>query len=123
MLSIGACTLCGKTEELLKRSHIIPDFMYAEVYDQDHRLNLFSPAQMARGGRNVRRPPTAPYDGGILCRNCDSVLLNGYEDYASKLLFGYLEEPRSGVMALRATLRASVLVWSSGVAPQSVTYG
>lgn len=88
MLAQGICRLCGANAPLLKRSHVIPDFMYSDVYDEKHRLILFAPAAAVKGDTRVQRPSSAPYDSGILCAQCDNKTLGGYEDYAAKLLFG-----------------------------------
>ncbi|GEM_PF-2942036 len=32
------CKLCLKDKPLIKKSHIIPDFMYREIYDEDNRI-------------------------------------------------------------------------------------
>ena len=88
-LSHGICRLCGTSGPLLKKSHIIPDFLFraTDVYDEGHRLLIVHPAEYARGLGRVRRPPTAPYDPDILCQRCDGVVLGDYDSYASRLLF------------------------------------
>jgi len=84
----GICRLCGNNRELLKRSHIISDFMYEPAYDAKHRLLVFNPAQEVQRKGQLRRPPSAPYDSNILCLDCDTKTLRNYETYAAKLFFG-----------------------------------
>jgi len=78
------CNLCLKETVLIKKSHIIPDFMYNGIYDEDHfiyKLDLIKPE---KSGKN----PTGVYDKHILCSNCDNKVIGTFESYASKLLFG-----------------------------------
>ena len=35
---IGTCKLCGKEKDLCKQSHIIPNFMYQDLFDQKNRM-------------------------------------------------------------------------------------
>jgi hypothetical protein len=32
------CKLCLKDKKLVRQSHIIPDFMYKDIFDEKHRL-------------------------------------------------------------------------------------
>lgn len=85
---VGTCRLCLKKKQLIKKSHIISDFMYKPVLDQDHSMIKLNMADTV--------PPKAVYTGDyeskILCDNCDNQLLGSLESYASKVLFGF---PRS----------------------------
>jgi len=71
---IGSCNLCGENRELCN-SHIIPEFCYKPLYDDNHRVarvnlpderRLFSPIQ--KGFREH-----------LLCRNCEGLLNDRYE--------------------------------------------
>jgi hypothetical protein len=35
---IMKCKLCGNNKKLLKKSHIVPDFMYQNLFDEKHRI-------------------------------------------------------------------------------------
>jgi hypothetical protein len=78
------CNLCLQDKELLKNSHIIPDFMYRELFDEKHRFvkgNLIS-----KKGKMLQSGEKEP---NILCASCDNVLLgSNLEGYANKVLYG-----------------------------------
>lgn len=84
----GRCRLCQTEQQLLKKSHIIPDFMYQSLFDEGHRLNFLAPAELVRGEGRVSRPFSGEYEGGLLCSNCDSAVIGGYESYAHNALYG-----------------------------------
>ena len=39
---IGKCKLCGHEKELCKQSHIIPNFMYKDLFDENNRMYTIS---------------------------------------------------------------------------------
>ncbi len=72
------CRLCGKESELCK-SHIIPEFMYTTLYDDNHKFKQMT------SDRIVDRPKGI-YEK-MLCRDCeDRLKIN--EDYVSKVFQG-----------------------------------
>ena len=87
---MGQCKLCRQEKELLKRSHIIPDFMYQELYNEHHQINSFNPLDMLAGKGYVKRPSSGEYEGGLLCSTCDTNVIGLYESYASKASYGGL---------------------------------
>ena len=87
-MKVGKCRLCLQEKALLRKSHIIPDFMYNGVFDEKHRL---IPTEVDANTRRIRKGKpvqTGEFEGGILCNECDNNVLGGYEDYASKTLYG-----------------------------------
>lgn len=78
------CRLCLQEKELCNNSHIVPDFMYQELFDDKHRL--------FRGNPLIRKNPkiiqSGEKEGGLLCAGCDNGIIGGYEGYASKVLYG-----------------------------------
>ncbi|MEP6647837.1 MAG: hypothetical protein ABJC12_12180 [Saprospiraceae bacterium] len=77
------CQLCLQEKKLLKKSHIIPNFLYKRLFGEDHRLvnvNLgnFDEFNYTHSGY---------YDKDILCGDCDSNLLGRLETYASNCLY------------------------------------
>ncbi len=92
------CKLCKKNKTLIKKSHIIPDFMYRELYDEKHKIILFSPYERARGEGYIKKPSTGEYESEILCAECDNNILGLYENYARKAIYGgHLPEKESPV--------------------------
>lgn len=83
------CKLCNKDKKLQKKSHIIPDFMYQDLFDEKHRLH------------EVQLKPTLPlknktkqsgaYEKNILCQSCDNKILGRLETYASQALYGGID--------------------------------
>ena len=77
------CKLCLKEKGLLKKSHIVPNFLYRELRDED---NAFVKANLAKVTKeNIY---TGLFEPNILCAECDNVLLGKLEDYSSKILYG-----------------------------------
>ncbi|MGF7077720.1 hypothetical protein [Mucilaginibacter sp. UYCu711] len=88
------CQLCLQEKNLLKKSHIFPNFLYKNIFGEEHRLvniNLgnFDDFHFTHSGF---------YDKEILCRECDGTILSRLETYASnKLYFNGSERSRSEV--------------------------
>lgn len=72
------CALCKKEEEL-QLSHIIPEFMYGELYDAIHRYNFLSVASDIRD-----RIEQSGIREKLLCKSCE-VKFSRYEGYAKSL--------------------------------------
>lgn len=85
---MAKCKLCLEEKQLIKKSHIIPEFMYQDLYDDKHKMIVFTPAEMARGEGFVKNPSLGEYESGLLCIDCESKVLSKYESYASKALYG-----------------------------------
>jgi len=85
----GICNLCKLEKELIKKSHIIPDFVYRNsgMFDDKHRLKSFSKEDLL-SSKKPKLEQTGVYDGGILCANCDNVVIGKYEKYASDVIYG-----------------------------------
>lgn len=81
------CQLCLENKPLIKRSHIIPNFMYKGLFDEKHKiinvnLNNFSDVTYQQSGFK---------DPDILCAHCDNVVIGKLERYASNYIFGNKE--------------------------------
>lgn len=83
------CKLCGLEKPLIKKAHIIPDFMYNGMFDEKHQI-LFTPiTPKAPAPKVIQKRYTGEYEGNLLCSNCDNKLLGDYyENYASRVLYG-----------------------------------
>lgn len=86
---IGICKLCLEEKELLKKSHILPEFLYrySGVYDDKHRMHSFNSEDILQN-RKIRKEQSGVYDCNILCANCDNVIIGSYERYASMVIYG-----------------------------------
>lgn len=90
-MNVGRCRLCLQEKPLLKKSHIIPDFIYrnSKIYHDDHTIHKIDLRQTFISKftrRGIQR--SGEYEGGILCQNCDSKIIKEYEDYAKSILYG-----------------------------------
>jgi hypothetical protein len=85
MSQIAQCRLCGKRANLLKKSHIIPNFMFKKIRDDNGRMILVN-FNDPNGKSFIEQ--TGYYEKSILCTECDNERLSKLEKYADLLLFG-----------------------------------
>jgi len=89
------CKLCEKSSSL-RKSHIVPEFVYASLYDEKHRMHVLSlqeqkPRPFEQKGLREK----------LLCGECESKLSN-YERYASTAFDGKdTETPLEGVIVVK----------------------
>lgn len=74
------CRLCHK-DKPLRKSHVIPEFMYTPLYDEVHRFHVLSASVRTR--RYVQKGLRER----LLCKSCEA-LLSPYEKYVSEVLTG-----------------------------------
>lgn len=77
------CQLCLEEKRLLKKSHIIPNFLYKRLFKEDHRLVNVNLSDLDK----FNYTHSGYYDKDILCGDCDSGLLSKLETYASNCLY------------------------------------
>lgn len=80
------CKLCQQEKPLIKKSHILPDFLFKKLYDPHNKLRRFDAVQMAKGNPRVSRPSSGAYEGELLCQDCDNRILGQYETYISRII-------------------------------------
>lgn len=85
MASTGICALC-QLSKTLQKSHILPEFLYDDVYDDLHSYVVLSPAPNAP----ARRRRKGVYER-LLCLDCDQRRLGRLDDYAAKVFKGGIE--------------------------------
>ncbi len=83
---MAICKLCKEEKALIKKSHIIPEFLYKELYDDKHRMRKFDAIEKAKGIEKISKPPKGEYESGLLCRECDGDRLGKYESYVASIL-------------------------------------
>jgi hypothetical protein len=82
----GICKLCLSDSEL-RHSHILPEFMYQNLYNVDIRrfhsfeINLDN---LEDAKKRIQQKGVREY---LLCQNCET-LLSKYEQYAAETLYG-----------------------------------
>jgi len=85
------CKLCKNDKNLCNQSHIIPDFMYQDLFDEDHTI---SEVKSDNGElQKLYDRQTGEFESNILCQDCDNEKLGDLESYASTIL--YQESPPS----------------------------
>lgn len=87
------CNLCLKEKKLIKKSHLIPDFLYKGIYDDDHFIHKLDLKNPERSGK----VPSSIYDKHILCRECDGEIISSYETYGSLVVYGDKKERNSSL--------------------------
>jgi hypothetical protein len=75
------CKLCLKEKDL-KKSHIIPEFIYSSLYDEKHRFH-----EISDDVKKKNKPHQKGISERLLCFECEQ-LLSKYERYASLVLNG-----------------------------------
>tara|TARA_R110000796_G_scaffold251980_1_gene384687 strand:+ start:3615 stop:4370 length:756 start_codon:yes stop_codon:yes gene_type:complete len=86
------CRLCKKEKDLIKKSHIMSEFLHKDLFDENHKLISFEPIELLKTNPRISRPSSGSYEGGLLCKECDNEVIGKYETYASKLLNGKLSK-------------------------------
>jgi len=82
---VGKCRLCCEERELCKQSHIIPNFMYQDLFDGKNRMQVIKSraGTIKQGGYRQ----TGEFDSYILCSPCDNEKLGRLDRYASLILY------------------------------------
>lgn len=78
------CKLCLSERNLIGKSHILPNFMYKDLFDDGHRMVKFT-TQTPNSKRSI---PTGDYESDILCADCDNKIIGQLESYASSIFYG-----------------------------------
>lgn len=81
MRTSGKCRLCLEEAALVK-SHIYPEFLYREMYDEIHKYRVVSTKEDAR----IKRPPIGRYER-IMCAECEGKT-ERFDNYAANVLRG-----------------------------------
>lgn len=77
------CRLCLENKKLSK-SHIIPEFMYSGVYDEEPRRYYSVKNEPGKTTSRIEQKGLREY---LLCKKCEA-LLSKYEKYADENLYG-----------------------------------
>ena len=117
MSNVATCRLCQNEREL-RRSHVLPEFLYGAAYDEKHRL-LLVPG-------TADKKPSLEQKGlreRLLCQECET-RLSTYERHARHVLFetdsfSMTDEPKRivvhGVDYRLFKLFQMSLIWRAGV--------
>lgn len=86
----GVCKLCGEEKQLINRSHIIPNFMYKEIFDNQTTREIYE-ISITNNRVHKKKQMTGSYDKHILCQYCDNNVIGKYEAYAAKVLYNAIQ--------------------------------
>lgn len=112
-----ACRLCEKNAEL-RKSHILPEFIYSPMYDEKHRFHVLSNLPAKRNAKEQKGLRER-----LLCSECETQL-SRHERYASLAFNGGVEiqSTRSGKLVRLAGIEyapfklfALSVLWRAGV--------
>ena len=90
----GQCKLCKKTSELLKQSHILPNFLYKPVRGDDGE---FYSLKSFKNKTSTKKIYTGYFERNILCQKCDNNIIGSYESYFASILDSLREKRLLGV--------------------------
>ena len=82
------CRLCTDEKDLIKKSHIYPNFVYSDLFDEHGKLRKFDAQEMKKLNPRISRPASGAYEGNLLCAECDNVKISQLENYVAELLNG-----------------------------------
>ena len=112
-----SCALCLK-DKPLRQSHLIPEFLYAPLYDDKHRFQILS--VLPEQGNELKQKGERE---SLLCDCCEK-LFSKYERYASLLFTGQLPTTASregdlitvkGIEYAKLKLFQLSILWRAGV--------
>lgn len=79
----GICRLCLEEKELIKRSHLFPNFMYQGIGDEKNRMYIINTSKSLE----IKIVQSGIHEEYILCRECDNNILSRLERYANNYLY------------------------------------
>ena len=82
---IGNCKLCGLEREL-KHSHILPEFMYQNLYDSSPKRFYKLQVDLDNSVNSKIKIEQKGVREYLLCGNCE-VRLSKYENYAAETIY------------------------------------
>ena len=93
-LIMKKCSLCLQEKKLIK-AHIIPDFMYSGMKNEDDK-NIFYEVTYNLDNNQSKsiKIQTGDFDKNILCEDCDNRIIGAnYEKYAQTSMYGKNIDP------------------------------
>ena len=82
---VGVCKLCEKEREL-RNSHILPEFMYQNLYDAKPRRFYTLKVDLDNSEKSKKKIEQKGIREYLLCGECE-VLLSRYENYAAETIY------------------------------------
>ena len=82
---IGTCRLCCQEKEL-RHSHILPEFMYQNLYDNSPKRFYTLNVDLENSDNSKRKIEQKGIREYLLCGDCE-VQLSKYENYAAETIY------------------------------------
>lgn len=79
----GQCKLCLKPDMELRNSHIIPEFMYQKIYDENPKRYYTLKMGEKNQSKKIEQKGIREY---LFCDSCEGIL-NEYETYAAETIY------------------------------------
>lgn len=79
----GICRLCLEDRELIKKSHLFPNFMYKGIGDEKNRMYILSSSDPDK----KIFVQSGAYEENIFCAECDNERLGRIERYANNYFY------------------------------------
>jgi hypothetical protein len=98
---MGECKLCKKSS-VLRKSHILPEFMYQNLYDKDVRRFYSLTVNLDEAKNSKQKIEQKGIREYLLCNECE-VLLSKYENYAAETLYGKNSKNKSYITSSSQT--------------------
>jgi hypothetical protein len=81
----GICKLCLAQRKLIKKSHVIPRFMYGNMFDDGKTVVPQSlKDNVVSSGKTIQ---TGYYDKYIICQHCENDILGKLDRYGANVLY------------------------------------
>jgi len=78
------CSLCATSPATIKKSHIIPKFLYDYIQDGTDKMPMFNLENLAR----ITSFRNGIYEEGLLCQNCENKILGSLDTYGAEFIKG-----------------------------------
>lgn len=79
----GQCKLCLKSDMELRNSHIIPEFMYQKLYDENPKRYYTLKIKEENQSKKIEQKGIREY---LFCDSCEGIL-NEFETYAAETIY------------------------------------
>src|SRR6266700_7092076 len=84
-MKTGICKLCHEEKQLIKQSHIIPQFMYAGMHDENR--SMVGQSLKDKVVRNEKPRQQGYYDKYVLYQHCENDILGSLYRYGANILY------------------------------------
>ena len=96
----GICKLCN-CEKTLKKSHIVPEFMFKNIYDNKPKRFFTIIIDLIDKEKSLKKIEQMGICEYLLCGNCEGVL-SKYEKYAAETIYGKGKRKKSYIINANA---------------------